>query len=278
MHAARCVAWYRHRQDGMTGFSEANAVAFARSKPRLLDLFCGAGGAAMGYHRAGFEVTGVDIEPQPHYPFEFRQDDALEFMRSQAHCDYIRAGELGSKFDAIHASPPCQGYSVQGGNHPRLIGEVRELLEATGLPYVIENIPDAQAEMRAPTILCGSNFGLRVRRHRLFETNWTLMGPPCAHGLQSSNPHRIRAPYTPAENAIVPVYGGGQVGFPAAVCREAMEIDWMTTDELKEAIPPAYTELIGHQLLAHLRYSDRAQAVAPKDSDSPAGTGTGKTK
>jgi DNA (cytosine-5)-methyltransferase 1 len=223
------------------------------SRPRLLDLFCGAGGCAVGYERSGFEVVyGVDLHPQPRYPFEFRQDDALHWL------ECVGMPRLSLEFDAIHASPPCQGYSVQGGDeHPLLIEPVREALLRIGLPYVIENIPDAAWAMRNPTVLCGSSFGLRVRRHRLFETNWPLMGVACAHGLQSSNPHRIRAPYTPPEDAIVPVYGGGQVGFPVERCRAAMGIDWMTLEELKEAIPPAYTEFIGHQLLAHIR-----QAVA----------------
>ncbi|MCR4338574.1 MAG: hypothetical protein NUW01_01670 [Gemmatimonadaceae bacterium] len=226
------------------------------SRPQLLDLFSGAGGAAVGYHRAGFDVVGVDIAPQPRYPFEFVRADALEFLAAWQHGERLPmpgGGLWREDFAAIHASPPCPGYSVQGGDHPLLIEPVRELLEQSGLPYVIENIPDARKAMRAPTTLCGSSFGLRVRRHRLFETNWPLMAPPCAHGLQRSNPHRMRAPYTPPANAIVPVYGGGQVGFPVAVCRDAMGIDWMTTDELKDAIPPAYTELIGAQLLVHLR-------------------------
>ncbi len=221
------------------------------TRPRLLDLFCGAGGAAMGYSRAGFDVVGVDIRPQPHYPFEFVQGDALDVLRDgfwpERHTKFYV-----SDFDAIHASPPCQAYSqMSRGDHPRLIEPVRDLLRQSGLPYVIENIP--RAPLEAPTILCGSSFGLRVRRHRAFETSWPMLGPPCAHGQQSSNPHRLRWPYEPREDAIVPVYGGGQVGFPIARCREAMGISWMTQEELKEAIPPAYTELIGAQLLDHLR-------------------------
>lgn len=225
-------------------------------RPRLLDLFCGAGGCAEGYRRAGFDVLGVDIAPQPRYPFDFMRGDALEYLARLL--DWMDDDQLGSPpFAAIHASPPCQGYSKLGGEHPLLIEPVRELLNAIGLPYVLENIPDARAHMRDPVTLCGSSFGLRVRRHRLFETNWALMSVPCAHGWQVSNPHRIRAPYKPPWNAIVPVYGGGQVGFPIEVCRQAMGIDWMTLDELKEAIPPAYTEFIGHQLMTHIR-----QAVA----------------
>jgi DNA (cytosine-5)-methyltransferase 1 len=218
-------------------------------RPRLLDLFCGAGGSAVGYHRAGFDVVGVDIRPQPNYPFEFRQDDALRWVE---HVGFPRISHL---FDAVHASPPCQRWSQSNGaqrdRHPDLITPLRPLLEKTGLPYVIENV--RQAPLLDPVVLCGSSVGLRVRRHRSFEANFSLFVPPCAHGLQRSNPHRLRAGYEPLEDAIVPVYGGGQAGFTIERCRAAMEIDWMTTDELNEAIPPAYTELIGHQLLAHIQ-------------------------
>lgn len=211
-------------------------------KPRLLDLFCGAGGAAMGYHRAGFEVVGVDINPQPHYPFEFHQADALTFPLDG--------------FDAIHASPPCQGYSnLRKGNHPRLIAPTRDRLLAAGLPYVIENIQDAAPELRAPVRLCGSMFQLRVQRHRLFEIHPPLLGllPPCAHGIHG----RIQA-YYGKKGWLVWTPGGAQVqkrgrtpllrGSVDDAPRD-MGIDWMTWDELREAIPPAYTEWIGAQLL-----------------------------
>ena len=170
-------------------------------------------------------------------------------------------------FVAIHASPPCQAYNqLSSAGHPRLIAPVREALHEIGLPYVIENIP--QAPLINPTILCGSSFGLGVRRHRAFETSWPLIAPPCAHGAQRSNPHRLRAGYEPPADAIVPVYGGGQTGFSIERCREAMGIPWMTTGELNEAIPPAYTELIGHQLLAVIT------ATAPKRSlQAPAPAG-----
>ena len=144
-------------------------------RPRLLDLFCGAGGAAVGYHRAGFDVVGVDITPQPNYPFEFVQADALDCARL-----VIRCGT--ATFDAIHASPPCQAYiaacrrATSAADHPDLIGPTRELLQATGLPYVIENVARRPAASTA-VLLCGSMFGLGVRRHRLFETNWPLMTP-----------------------------------------------------------------------------------------------------
>ena len=209
-------------------------------KPRLLDLFCGAGGAAVGYARAGFTVVGVDIKPQPHYPFDYAEGDALKLLEEFP--DW-------SLFDAIHASPPCQGYMRSGtlrkGDYPRLIGPVRDLLASTGLPWVIENVPGA--EMRADIILCGSMFGLAVRRHRWFETSWPV------------------APWTLAcrhDEPITGVYGhchgkggawrhGSRPMLPssAAVWSQEMGIDWMASRELTQAIPPAYTEFVGRQLL-----------------------------
>ncbi len=129
-------------------------------KPRLLDLFCGAGGASAGYHRAGFEVVGVDIKPQPHYPFEFHQADALEFPLEG--------------YDAYHASPPCQAYSVctkqeQKKNYKKLIGSIRNRLIPTGKPFVIENVLGAKLDLRANILLCGTMFGLPIHRHRIFE-------------------------------------------------------------------------------------------------------------
>lgn len=233
-------------------------------KLRLLDLFSGAGGAARGYQRAGFEVVGVDIEPQPRYAGdEFFQADALKIL------DNLVAGnELGGSYRwdyaAIHASPPCQFYaSLSKGEHWRSIPPTRELLEATGLPYVIENIADAAWDMREPVRLCGSMFGLNVRRHRLFEASFPLMVPRCQHGAHLK---RIRAYYgkkgwlvwTPAAANVqkrgrTPLLRGSVDDAP-----EDMGIDWMTWDELREAIPPAYTELIGHQFMQHLRARERA--------------------
>ncbi len=221
------------------------------SRPRLLDLFCCAGGAGKGYHDAGFDVMGVDISPQPRYPFGFLQMDATAVdMR------FIRT------FDAIHASPPCQGYTALrhapgAKGAPRLIGKVRDILVASGLPWVIENVEEARSEMIAPAMLCGSAFGLRshgceLRRHRLFESNVPLTSPGCQHGT---------AP-------VVGVYGGhariraarhGGRGTRDAwpnghkpVAAEAMGMDWATLAEMSEAIPPAYTHHIGLQLIAHL--------------------------
>lgn len=213
---------------------------------RLLDLFCGAGGAAVGYHRAGFEVVGVDLQPQPHYPFEFIQADAMTFPLEG--------------FDVIHASPPCQGYASlasKDGRHPRLIGPVRDRLVGAGLPYVIENIQDARRELHDPVRLCGSMFGLCVRRHRLFESNVSLMTGTCQHATQGE----IRA-YYGKKGWLVWRRGGAQVQKVdrKPLLRGSVEqalvdmgIDWMTWDELREAIPPAYTEYLGRQLLAHLR-------------------------
>jgi DNA (cytosine-5)-methyltransferase 1 len=209
-------------------------------RPRLLDLFCGAGGAAVGYHRAGFEVVGVDIVDQPRYPFEFHRADALTFPLDG--------------FDAIHASPPCQAYaalSTKDGRHPDLIPPTRRLLESSGLPWVIENIEGAP--LRVDVRLCGSMFGLGVRRHRLFESNVFLWRQHCRHRDQ----RRIRAYYgkkgwlvwTPEVANVqrrgrLPLLRGSTDLAP-----DDMGIDWMTWNELREAIPPAYTEWIGTQLL-----------------------------
>ena len=202
-------------------------------RPRLLDLFCGAGGASMGYYRAGFEVTGVDLAAQPRYPFEFHQADALAFLE-----------EHGREFDAIHASPPCQAYSQStlsqrnsGKRYPDLLGPTRDLLVATGKPWVIENVP--RAPMRPDLILCGCAFGLKLRRVRWFETSWEdfTLRKPCHH------------PYP-----VVSVVGNGtpswvrqKLGFNPSIShyRKAMGIDWMTRDELSQAIPPAYTQCLG---------------------------------
>ena len=219
-------------------------------RPRLLDLFCGAGGCGKGYHDAGFDVVGVDLSPQPNYPFEFHQEDALEYVRWFGE-------EL--PFDAIHASPPCQFYaSLSKGEHWRSIPPTRELLLQTGLPYVIENISDARWDMREPTKLCGSMFDLNVRRHRLFETTFPVMTQQCRHSWRNE----IRAYYgkkgwlvwTPAAANVQkagrkPILRGSVEQAPAD-----MGIDWMTSwDELREAIPPAYTQHIGHYLMAEIK-------------------------
>jgi len=219
---------------------------------RILDTFCCAGGAGVGYNRAGFEVVGVDIEDRPRYPFPFVRDDALSVL--QWLLDGETIGPFGlDDFDAIHASPPCQGYTalaaVHGNEWPKLIEPVRELLDATGLPYVIENVQGAP--VRRDLTLCGEMFGLGVIRHRYFELGgWSAPQPEHV-------PHRGRVrgwrhgvyydgPY-------VAVYGNGGGKGSVEEWQQAMGIDW-TSDriELAEAIPPAMTQYIGGQLLAHL--------------------------
>jgi DNA (cytosine-5)-methyltransferase 1 len=208
-------------------------------RPRLLDLFCGAGGAAMGYARAGFDVVGVDIEPQPHYPFEFHRGDALTFPLDG--------------FDAVHASPPCQAYVRSGmvakdGRHPDLVAATRERLDASGLPWVIENVPGAP--IRIDLLLCGSMFGLSLRRHRLFESNVTVAPwtPPCNHSDPITgvygHPHGKGGAWRNGKRPMLPS--------DLATWSAAMGIEWMPAKSLAQAVPPAYTELIGVQLIRHL--------------------------
>jgi DNA (cytosine-5)-methyltransferase 1 len=226
--------------------------------PRILDLFSGAGGAAVGYSRAGFEVVGVDIKPQPRYPFEFVQADALKFMEWLVDTGkgwrFDSEGlELDSwEFDAIHASPPCQRFSSMTGRwgreeeHPDLIWPTRELLASTGLPYVIENV--AGAPLEDPICLCGRSFGLPVRRHRLFEIGGfeIPLVPACA--CDGSPPLQVNGhPGGSSKRDPKARFGNKQEW------SEGMGIDWMTGVEMAQAIPPAYTEFIGHQLLAHIK-------------------------
>lgn len=210
---------------------------------RLLDLFCGAGGSAAGYVRSGFEVVGVDHVSQPHFPFEFHQADALDFCLDG--------------FDAVHASPPCQAYSVlakrnqNGHEWPQLIEVVRKIFQESGLPYIIENVQGAP--LRNPVVLCGTQFSeLRVLRHRLFETNFAVPNlPHPQHPLVFT--HDKRKPHyghLDQNTAYVQVTGGGNASVKNK--RDAMGIDWMTGKEMNEAIPPAYTHYIGRHLLAAL--------------------------
>jgi len=208
------------------------------NKPRLLDLFCGAGGAAMGYHRAGFQVVGVDIKPQPRYPFEFHQADALTYPLDG--------------FDAYHASPPCQGYSisrhmlwVKGGE--LLIPDIRQRLLRAGKPFVIENVPGAP--LNNAIELSGMSFGLKIIRRRLFE----LQGFDI---LLVPSP-RVETNYRVA--GYVPYYHGTSVKrghlpniWTKQRLQKAMDIDWMDIKEMTQAIPPAYTEYIGLHLMRHL--------------------------
>jgi hypothetical protein len=205
------------------------------SKPRILDLFCGAGGAAMGYSRAGFDVIGVDIKPQPNYPFEFHQLDALAYKQWPT-------------VDAIHASPPCQAYanvtSWRGdkASHPELIPPTRFLLEATDLPWVIENVPEAA--IRRDFLLCGSMFGLRVKRHRVFETHRRV-----DEGQPSCGSHA----------GLLPFMHKGERAYA-----DAMGCDWMTNREARQAIPPAYTEFIGRSLMAAVE--ENRKGTMPSDT------------
>lgn len=220
------------------------------SRPLLLDLFCGAGGAAVGYHRAGFDVVGVGCEWQLNYPFSYVQDDALEFLGR-----YVALKEVWPRtaYGAIHASPPCQPYSstksLHDAEYAALIPEVRSLLQATGLPYVIENV--VGAPLVNPVKLCGSSFGLGVRRHRLFETNFPVMSVPCAHWDQ---PEPIDVTGGGPSKKPRTDGAGGRSRKPRnlAQAREAMGIDWMSRSELNEAIPPTFTEYVGRALLEAL--------------------------
>jgi hypothetical protein len=221
---------------------EQKAEKTHRARPKLLDLFCGAGGAGMGYHRAGFEVVGVDIAPQPDYPFEFHQADALDHL-----------ADHWWRYDIIHASPPCQASTAltKGTNKGRvyvnLIPETRRMLRMTGLPTVIENVQGS--DLRRDLTLCGEMFGLGVIRHRYFEVEgYKATEPP-------HKPHQGRVRGwrhgTYYDGPYVAVYGDGGGKGSVAEWQTAMGIDW--TDDRKalaEAIPPAYTEHIGRQLIS----------------------------
>jgi DNA (cytosine-5)-methyltransferase 1 len=226
----------------------------------------------MGYGRAGFEVVGVDIRPQPRYPFEFVQAEALTFLRGLLE-DHTAAGLALWHFQAIHASPPCQFFTqmraswrAQGVNdgYVDLLTPTLAMVRHSGLPYVVENVVGARKAMRETLMLHGGMFGLAVHRPRVFETSFLVLAPPAAIvkepvGVYDTRPrgkthHRTR------------LNGNGKGRSEMRIARtleegqEAMGIDWMEWSELKEAIPPAYTELIGHQLLQHLAFSGVAAA------------------
>lgn len=237
-----------------------------QTKPKLLDAFCCEGGASMGFHRAGFDVFGVDLFRhrdtngklkgfrQQRYPFPSHQGDAIEFIT-----------EHGHEYDVIAASPPCQLYSVsanahKANHHPDLVGPTRDAILATGKPYIIENVPGAP--LLDPVMLCGTMFDLRatdtdglrvwLKRHRLFESNVFLVPPGgCFH---------------PKDILCAGVYGNGSPSRDAAKARadgytppsqtvrnDLMGIDWMSRNGLSQSIPPIYTEFLGKQMMAHLK-------------------------
>ena len=204
---------------------------------KVLDLFCGAGGASMGYHRAGFDVTGVDLKHGKRYPFKYIRLNVMELQPSDL-----------AEYDLIHASPPCQTHSItrnlriaQGKQTDKLdlIEPTRALLQASGKPYIIENVPGAP--LFKPVVLCGSAFNLKVRRHRLFESNRILKGTICDHKKQG----RPVGIYGSMRDEIP---SGGKTATSIEEAREAMGIDWMIWGELVEAIPPVYTEYLGKQI------------------------------
>jgi len=224
------------------------------TKPRLLDLYCGAGGASAGYAQAGFNVTGVDHKPQPHYPFEFHQADALEFLKNHS-----------EPYSVIHASPPCQKYTGMRAitrarfgqirtnpNPPDLIAATRRALAATGKVWIIENVQGSP--LRTGIILCGASFGLEhLARHRHFESNVLLFALPCRH---YSNSYTIGV-YGSRPDARRVSYKGHRLCRIAASLKEArqvMGIHWMDWHEITQAVPPAYTRFIGHQLMQSLQH------------------------
>lgn len=215
-------------------------------RPVLLDLFCGAGGASMGYYQAGFDVWGIDIVAQPNYPFDMWTGNALSILA------HLMDGKMISPFlpwdrvAAIHASPPCQQFSQMTHcrpglreQYPDLIAATRQVLSRSGKPWVIENVPNAP--LRDPITLCGQMFGLSLYRHRLFETSFDIEQPPHPqHLLPSSRAGH----WTPGTIMSV----SGHIA-PISHARKVMEVDWCTREELAEAIPPRYTRFIGQHIL-----------------------------
>lgn len=250
--------------------SEAPCTAAAEwsyrlDRPRLLDLFCGAGGAAVGYHRAGFDIVGVDWKVQPRYPFHFLQADAISTLRKLigggslgfGHPQVGSPGAVLEDFNAIHAAPLWWGATQQArqagteGDHRDNITPTLALLEESGLPYVLEVGTTSPQES---VTICGVSCGLRVVRHMRFTTNWPLMVPPCSHKHGGA-----------ADGLYIPAYGSyhkepGWRNVPQTrkAWRDAAGLGWMSWSEAHLASPPAYTELIGHQLMSHLASAEVA--------------------
>lgn len=229
-------------------------------KPRLLDLFCGAGGASVGYARAGFEVVGVDIRPQPHYPYSFEQGDVFSLVSRNS--PWFRS------FDAIHASPPCQAFTqmsarwrgkgTKADTHPNLIPETRDLLERSRVPWVMENVIGATGHLHNPLTLHGGQFGLGVYRPRLFESSALLLSPgkfpkpPFPIGVYGTKPDG-HTTYRYRNNGNMKGKSLIRTAKSVEEAQAVMGIDWMPEwDELRESIPPAYTEWIGRQLIQAL--------------------------
>jgi DNA (cytosine-5)-methyltransferase 1 len=206
---------------------------------RLLDLFCGVGGASAGYAEAGFEVTGIDLKHGKRYPYTYIKGNVLDYLKD---LQFLRS------FDVIHASPPCQTHSItqhlrnaQGKTTSKLdlIPETRTALIASAVPYIIENVPGSP--LIDPIQLCGSAFNLKVRRHRLFESNMQLQGTECNHKAQG----RPIGVYGSLNDEIPK---GGKTATNINEARQAMKIEWGIWTELVEAIPPAYTKYLGSQI------------------------------
>lgn len=240
------------------------------SRPRLLDLFCGAGLAADGYAAAGWDVVGVDINPQPDYPYEFWQADALTVLRDEP--------QFVASFDAIHASPPCQFLTrakhlrkAQGGEskYPDLLTPTLEFLRMFDIPWVVENVEGARDYMPTAARLCGSSFMLEVQRHRLFLSNVPIRGTECAHGVfpldpVSGKPRPWGIYHVPGDS----IPGGGRTARDATHAQELFgltrELPW---DSIKEGFPPVYTEHIGHQLRDAIAKEIAAEYAAPSPSE-----------
>lgn len=248
----------------------------SRAQPKILDLFCGAGGAGMGYSLAGFDVYGVDLLPQKRYPFAFHQGDVIAVVEGLLRGERVAFTHPGgtvehlslTDFDAIHASPPCQAHTSlksmhNAKQHLDLVPATRRFLDDAGVPWIIENV--VGAPLIDPVVLCGTMFGLGVsdaelRRHRLFEGSFPLFAPRCQHG---------KRPRTTTRPRTIGIYGEGCRDsrrkfdktipeFTVVDARVAMGIDWMTLAELCQAIPPSYTAWLGRQVLDQIRFGDLA--------------------